>query len=63
MLHDLSGILDLKIYFSWNERNILNFLNYFFFLFYECPSDVNYNSVKKGGVATVKTDQSSWVFQ
>ena len=63
MLNDLSGILDSKNYFLRNERTILNLLNYyffsFFFLFHEYPSDVNYNTEKKGRVATVKTDQSS----
>ena len=65
MLYDLSGIWDLKKnYFPWNERNILNLLYIFFvclfcfvfsfFLFHECPSDINYKPEKKGRVAAGK---------
>ena len=64
MLYDLSGIWDLKNYFSWNERHILNLLYFFFlslfvfffpfFLFHECPSDINYKTGKKGRIAAGK---------
>ena len=60
MLYDLSGIWDVKNYFPWNERNILN-LAYFFFLFFpflffhECPSDINYETEKKGRVTADKS--------
>ena len=60
MLYDLSGIWDLKNYFPWNERNILNLLYFFFvffsfFLFHECPSDINYKTGKKGRIAAGKS--------
>ena len=65
MLYDLSGIWDLKNYFPWNEGNILNLLYFFFvclfcfvfsfFLFHECPSDINYKTEKKGRVAASKS--------
>ena len=59
MLYELSGIWDLKNYFPWNEMNILNLLYFFivclFFLFRECPSDINYKTEKKGRVAAAKS--------
>ena len=45
MLYDLSGIWDLKKLFS---------IFFPFFLFHECPSDINYKTEKKGRVATDK---------
>ena len=64
MLYDLSGIWDLQNYFPWNERNFINLLYFFFvrlfffvpfFLFHECPSDINYKTEKKGRVAARKS--------
>ena len=57
MLYDLSGIWDLKYYFPWNERDILNLLYFFFlcFLFHECPSDINYKTGKKEKIAAGKS--------
>ena len=46
MLYDLSGIWDLKKLFS---------IFFSFFLFHECPSDINYKTEKKGRVAAGKS--------
>ena len=53
------------IFHETDKRNILNLLYFFFvcffvlffsfFLFHECPSDINYKTEKKGTVAAGKS--------